>query len=182
MRIETKRLILREWENKDSNDLINGINDLDVTKWLLVVPYPYKKKDAKLWISHCKKSAKDKKRANYEFAVELKEEGKLIGCFSLNKIDKFQKTATLGYWLSKNYHGKGYGTEALKELIKFAFNKLKLRRLNASVFLGNPSSGKILEKFGAKKEGLKRKADVCKADKKVKDEVVYGLLKEEWKK
>ena len=76
----------------------------------------------------------------------------------------------------------GYGTEALGALLNFAFNKLKLRRVEAGVFFGNPASGKLLEKFGAKQEGLRRKSNRCKADGKIKDEIIYGLLKEEWKK
>lgn len=182
MKIKTKRLILREWAQKDKKDLIEGINNLDVTKWLLVVPYPYKNKDANWWIKHCKENIKKKPRESYDLALELRENKKVIGTFSLGKVDKIQRTATLGYWLNKKYHRQGYGTEALGELIKFAFNKLKLRRLNASVFPENLSSGKLLEKFGAKKEGLKRKSKICKADGKIKDEIIYGLLKSEWKK
>ncbi len=47
MRIETKRLILRDWGKKDIDDLIEGINNLKISKWLAVVPYPYTRKDAK---------------------------------------------------------------------------------------------------------------------------------------
>ena len=180
--IKTRRLVLREWSKKDKKDLIEGANNLNVSKWFQTIPFPYKERDADWWINHCEEKLKNKKREGYELAIELKENKKLIGGFGLSKIDKVQGTATIGYWLNETYHGKGLGTEALSELIKFAFDKLKLRRLNASVFTGNPSSGKLLEKFGAKKEGLKRKSAVCKADGKIKDEIIYGLLKSEWKK
>jgi len=56
-----------------------------------------------------------------------------------------------------------------------------LRRIEASVFVGNPSSGKLLEKFGAKQEGFRRKSKISKADGRIKDEIMYGLLKEEYK-
>ena len=58
MKIETKRLILKEWEDKFKKDSIEGINNLNVSKWLLVVPYPYKFKDANWWINNCKEKRK----------------------------------------------------------------------------------------------------------------------------
>jgi RimJ/RimL family protein N-acetyltransferase len=182
MKLETKRLILREWKKGDEKDLIEGINNLNITKWLLVVPYPYKKKDADWYINHCKEKYRKKKKEGYAFAIELKEEKKSIGGISLDHVNKEQGTGTVGYWIAEPYWQNGYGSEALNELLKFAFNKLKLRRIGASVFPGNPSSGKLLEKFGAKLEGKKRKSAKCKADGKIKDEISYGLLKEEWRK
>ena len=44
LRLETKRLILREWNKRDVNDLVEGLNNLEVTKWLVRVPHPYTKK------------------------------------------------------------------------------------------------------------------------------------------
>ena len=63
MRIETKRLILRDWNKKDINDLIEGLNNYKVSKWLASVPYPYTKKDAEEWVSYCKQNAKGKNRS-----------------------------------------------------------------------------------------------------------------------
>ena len=67
-------------------------------------------------------------------------------------------------------------------MIDFAFRTLKLNRLEAGVFAGNPSSGKLLEKFGFKEEGFKRKGARSKADGKIKDEVMYGLLRQEYRR
>lgn len=182
MKLETKRLILREWKECDKKDTIKGINNLNVSKWLLVVPHPYTQKDANWWINHCKEKQNKKPRTDFGFAIELKSEKKVIGGIGLSKVNNFDGTASLGYWLAESYWKQGYGSESLDALLKFAFNKLKLRRVEAGVFVGNPSSGKLLEKFGAKQEGLKRKALRCKADGKIKDELMYGLLKEEWRR
>ena len=183
MKLETKRLILREWTKKDVNDLIEGLNNLRVSKWLTRVPYPYTKKDAEGWINYCIKNAKKgKKRDCYNFAIELKSERKVIGGIDLDRIDRFQRTAKGGFWLNAKYHKKRYGTEALASRTKFAFNKLKLRRLESGFFKGNPSSFKLQKKFGYKIEGLRRKKFLCQADGKIKDEYITALLKEEWKK
>jgi len=183
MKLETKRLILRAWSEKDVDDLIEGLNDLRVSKWLLRVPNPYTKKDAERWIKYCHENdKKGKKRDSYYFAIELKSEKKVIGGVDLERINKFRGTAGGGIWISAKYHGHGYGAEAFGERIKFAFDKLKLRRIENGYFKGNPSSLKMQEKFGYKLEGMKRRALKCVADGKIKDEYITGLLKEEWKK
>ncbi|MFA6518803.1 MAG: GNAT family protein [Candidatus Shapirobacteria bacterium] len=182
MKLATKRLILRDWDEKDIDDLVEGLNNLEVSKWLAKAPYPYTKKDARNWIKYCRENdKKGKKRNAYYFAIELKSEKKVIGGVGLEKIDRFQGTAGGGIWLNAKYHGHGYGTEAFAERIRFAFDKLKLRRIENGYFKGNQSSFKMQEKLGYKLEGIKRKACKCLADGKIKDEYITGLLKEEWK-
>jgi [ribosomal protein S5]-alanine N-acetyltransferase len=176
MKLVTERLVLRNISDKDIKDLIENINNLNVSKWLLVVPYPYTEKNAKWWIDHCKEKDKE-----YNFCIELKSEKKLIGGIGLSHVDKFQGTAEVGYWLGENYWKKGYGSEALKVLIDFSFNKLKLRKLEAGVFSKNPGSGKLLEKFGFVKEGIRKEARRSKATEDIHDEIMYGLLKKDYK-
>ncbi len=183
MRLETERLILREWKNKDVNDLVEGLSDLNVTKWLASAPYPYTKKDAEKWIKLCiENSKRGTKRNSYDFAIELKSEKKVIGGASLDKINKFPGTAGGGIWINAKYHGNGYGTEAFGARIRFAFDKLKLRRLENGYLKGNPSSLKMQQRFGYKVEGMRRKAFKCMADGKIKDEYITGLLKGDWEK
>lgn len=180
VKLETKRLILREWNKKDIDDLIEGLNNVEVSKWLAYIPYPYTKKEASRWIEFCVDNAKKgQERNSYDFAIELKSEKKVIGGVSINKIKYSQGTAGGGIWLNAKYHGKGYGTEAFSKRIDFAFNQLKLRRLENGFFEGNSSSQKMQEKFGYKIEGIRRKAFVCMADGEIKDEYITGLLKEE---
>jgi [ribosomal protein S5]-alanine N-acetyltransferase len=180
MKLETQRLILRNWNEKDEKNLIQNLNNIQVSKWLLVVPYPYKKKDAKWWINHCKKNSKNKVKSSYQFAIEERISKKSIGGIGLSNLDEFQETADLGYWLGTSYHKRGYMTEALEAVLEFAFKKLKLRRIKAGVFLGNEASLKTLIKQGFAQEGLLRKAARSKASKEISDEIIVGLLKEDW--
>ena len=179
MKMGTDRLILREWTKNDVNDLIEGLNNYKVSKWLALVPYPYTKENAEEWITYCAKNARSKNR-NYYFAVELKPEKKVIGGIGIDKINKFHGIGSGGFWINERYHGQGYGTEALRAKIKFAFNKLKLRRLESGFFRGNKASLKLQKKFGYKIEGLRRKGFRCKADGKLKDEYITALLKDDW--
>lgn len=182
MKLETERLILRPIKNSDRESIVENINDINVSKWLLVVPYPYTEKDAMDWIKISKSKWRTKEKKEYNFGIELKDIGKIIGGIGINKIDNRQGKASVGYWLGKKHHRKGYASEALREILNFAFNEIGLRRIEAGVFEGNPSSGKLLEKFGSKQEGMKRLAYKCMADDKIKNEICYGLLKEEYKK
>ncbi len=177
MKLETKRLVIRNPKLSDAKDITKNINNLNISKWLLVVPYPYKLKDAVSWIKGLKKKTKDEIR----FVIELKENKEVIGGMGIHHINKFQGKCDIGYWLGEKYWRQGYGSEALNEILKLIFNKLKLRRVEVEVFAKNPSSGKLFSKFGAQKEGYKRKAVKCKADGKIKDAIMYGLLKEDWK-
>lgn len=181
MRLETERLILREWNKTDVENLVEGLNNIEVSKWLASVPFPYTTEDAEKRINSCIEDAKKcEERISYDFAIELKSEKKVIGGVNLLRINKFQGTAGGGIWINPKYHGQGYGKEAFGRRIEFAFNDLMLRRLESGYFEGNLSSFKMQEKFGYKIEGMRRQGFICMANKEIMNEYVTGLLKEEW--
>lgn len=182
MKLETKRLILRDITKKDIPALIENINNLKVSKWLSLVPYPYKLKDAKWWVDHCKKNLKKKPRESYEFVIELKSEKKQIGGIGLSHVDSFQGTAELGFWLGEKYWKQGYISEAIPKMLDFGFNKLKFRRIWAGAFKGNAASINSQKKFGFRYEGTHRKAVRAKSTGKIHDALYYALLKEKWRK
>jgi [ribosomal protein S5]-alanine N-acetyltransferase len=181
MKINTQRLLLRPVTLRDIPSIVKNVNNLNVSKWLLAVPYPYRTKDAKSWINHCQEEAGKKQRDNYDFGIELKSDNTLIGAIGINHISKYQGTATVGYWLGEDYWRNGYGSEALNAILNLAFKKLKLRRLEAEVFAKNPSSGKLLEKYDFQKEGFKRKVIKSKATGKIHDGIIYALLRQDYK-
>lgn len=89
MQIETPRLVLRPWHEDDVEQLVAGLNDLELAKWLAFVPHPYTISDAGNWIKHCRELAGAGTRPSaYEFAVERKSDALLIGGVSLNKINR----------------------------------------------------------------------------------------------
>lgn len=174
VKLETERLILREWRDEDLNDLVEGLNNLNVSRWLAFVPFPYTTEDAKKYIEKTKNSN------DYEFAIVLKSENKVIGNVTLNSISKLHGTAGGGIWINENYHGHGYGIEAFNKRIDFAFNHLELRRIENGYFDGNEASKKMQEKLGYKYEGCRRKKFISLATGNVEDEHINGLLREEW--
>ncbi|MCL2079623.1 MAG: GNAT family N-acetyltransferase [Oscillospiraceae bacterium] len=50
MEFETNRLILRNWQENDIEDLLEGLNNYNVSKWLAMVKFPYLREDAEYWI------------------------------------------------------------------------------------------------------------------------------------
>ena len=172
--IETDRLILRQWSLKDVDDIVEGLNNINITKWMSHTPYPYTKEDA---IEFIKKSIDNKL---YNFAIVLKKENKVIGGTQLRNIDFDQGTAHGGIWINEKYQGYGYGSEAWGARIKYAFEELGLRRLENGYFEGNERSWKMQEKFGYKQEGMKRQRYISLSTGKVVNEYITGLLKDEW--
>lgn len=180
MELTTERLKIREINEKDIPNIVENVNDYEVTKNLLVVPHPYNEKDGEDWIKKCKEKALINPRKDYSMGIELKSENKMIGGITLNGADEFQGTARIGFWLGKKYWGKGIMSEAVQKMLEFAFNELNLRRIEWEVFAGNNASEHMAKKFGFKFEGTKRKGGRSKATGKIHDEKKYGLLKEEW--
>jgi [ribosomal protein S5]-alanine N-acetyltransferase len=70
-------------------------------------------------------------------------------------------------------------TEALKEIIRITFDELNLNRIEATYYVGNEKSGKVMRKCGMGYEGIARKEVKIKGN--YMDVVHYGLLKEDWK-
>lgn len=172
--IETERLILRQWQMDDVKAMVEGLNNINVTKWLAGAPYPYTEQDA---INFIQKTINNNL---YNFAIVLKSENKVIGGTQLTNIDLNNGTAGGGIWLNEKYQGHGYGTEAFGARIQYAFEVLGLRRLENGYFKDNEKSHKMQLRFGYKDEGIRRQRFLSKATGKLEDEYITGLLKDEW--
>ena len=93
-----------------------------------------------------------------DFAV-CTADGTIIGDAAIQEIDRENKKAVFRIALHSNQQfGKGYGTEAVLLLQEYAFEELKLNRLELQVFSHNPRGIRAYEKAGFKKEGVLRQA------------------------
>lgn len=178
MIIDSKRIILRFWRDDDINDLLEGLNNINVSKWMSGVPYPYTKQDAENFISYAKQL--DEKSKDIMLAIVLKKSNKVIGGTSIESINRKDGTAGGGIWLNEKYQKNGYGAEAFSTRIKYAFEVLGLRRMENGYFIGNEKSKNMQHKLGYKDEGIRRKKFLCLATNEYVDECVTGLLKEEF--
>lgn len=182
MKITTERLVLRDIEKKDEASIRKNINNLKIAKEMASVSYPHTKKDSDWFVNACIKSQKDKPRTVYNFGITIKPDNNVVGIVSLGGVDRFSKTAKLGYWIGEGYWRKGYMGEATKAMIKFGFNTLKLRRLNISAHADNKASNALIKKLGFRYEGTKIKYNKVKSTGKIVDSNEYSMLKSEWRK
>ncbi len=180
-RIETERLILELPSESSVPSQVENINDLEILQWLLSVSYPHTTEDALNYARRSRKRQKEERpRTEYDYWMKLKGEEISIGGAALHKVNLYQGTGTVGYFVGKNFWRKGYVSEALGAIIDIAFDKIGLRRIEAQVFEGNLASMKLLKKFGFRQEGFQREAVKCRADSKIKDAYLYGLLGSEY--
>ena len=182
MELETERLLLRELDDGDLDDLVRLADNLNVSRYLAVVPHPYLEEDGDWYITDCKKKAKQDPRKNFSLAIIRKSDQQFLGCIGLSSVDYYTKSATLGYWLGEPYWRKGYMYEAVRRIIEFAFFELGLIRINVEAYTENVGSNALLEKVGATYEGLRRQYSRTKSTGDFMDAHIYGILRENYVK
>lgn len=178
--LETRALILRPWTYEDIDQLVDGLNDVNVAQWLAFVPHPYARLDGLRWIEHCRRLSSESAQDGYEFAIAQKANRAVVGGVSLNSIDKERGSAGGGIWINAAYHRRGYGREAFGERIRFAFDTLRLHELHNGYFLGNEPSWDLQKRFGYKRTAEEPRRRRCLADGSWRDEILTSLTREDW--
>ena len=176
-RIETSRLILRKFEIDDAEGMFNNwASDKETCKMLSWDAYK-NKEDVSLKISSWIKEYENKFR--YNWIVELKETGEVIGNILDIKCDVINETCEVGYCYGSKYWGKGYASEALRAVIEFLILEVGCRLVEAKHASENPASGRVMEKAGMKKDAILRARRINKYTKNINDLIMYSILKEE---
>ncbi|MEC0227541.1 GNAT family N-acetyltransferase [Paenibacillus alba] len=104
------------------------------------------------------KSKADKEEdRKYTFVICHKEDDRIIGNIGLFFVARGSlQSCMIGYSLDQAENGKGYMTEALKQVVRYAFEELKFHRIIGEVSPHNPGSMRVLENAGFHKEGISR--------------------------
>jgi RimJ/RimL family protein N-acetyltransferase len=132
--------------------------------------------------SEYQKGLRDRREATLQgrehyFAIVNSATDQPIGTASL-RPEPAGYTADIGLWIGAPYHGKGFGTQVIGQLIGYGFGVLNLEKIEGCVFVGNWPSRRIFEKNGFQLEGTIRIA-VKKRGVGV-DEWLFGILREEY--
>ena len=90
------------------------------------------------------------------FAIALRDSGKVIGTIGFMWVHMDNRSAEVGYSLSRKYWNQGYMTEALQAIVDFGFTRLNLNRIEAQHECDNPASGHVMLHAGMKHEGTLR--------------------------
>ena len=139
-------------------------------------PKLYSVKSFKEWLE--KKFGQDDE-FHFFFTIRALEGDRLIGFVGLFGIQWNHGSAWVGIGLGeREYWGKGYGTDAMRVMLRYAFSELNLYRVNLDVFGYNPRAIRSYEKAGFKIEGREPKSVL--RDGQSYDMILMGILRDEW--
>jgi RimJ/RimL family protein N-acetyltransferase len=143
----TERLLLRPGWAEDAPELARAIADEQVVRNLATAPWPYALADAEAFL------AAPRDPAMPSFLITERTDGapRIVGACGLGR--RPSGAVEMGSWIARQHWGKGFATEASRALIDIA-RALKLPRLEASHFVDNPASGRVLEKLGFVATGM----------------------------
>jgi RimJ/RimL family protein N-acetyltransferase len=151
---------------------LEWFNDPELIQYLLAYQ-PIMREEEEDWYQNLKN-----RDDHIIFSILSSEDEKLIGnCgITVNWKDKF---GIVGIIIGeKDFQNKGYGTEAMKLLIKYCFNTLNLHRIELETFSFNHRAIKSYKKVGFIEEGRKRQAIFANGE--YHDRIIMGLLRDEW--
>jgi RimJ/RimL family protein N-acetyltransferase len=139
---------------------------------------PHSKKEREDWI---KKTWDDRRNGTaYTFAIDDIKSGEFLGHCSLRNVRVINRTASVSIAIYDiNKRGKGYGTDAMKVLLRFGFDFLNLHRIGLNVFNTNPSAIHVYQKVGFKKVGELRHTDFVEGE--YVNDIVMDILEDEWR-
>ena len=144
--IETERLILREWEESDLKDFARMNGDP------MVMQYLPRLLDEKASKRHIKEFQKHFKKYGYGlYVLELKDTGEFVGFTGLKNLEidvPFAPAVELAWRIDYEYWGKGYGSEAAKAVMEYAFNDLGMKELIAFTVYDNERTIHLMDKLG----------------------------------
>ena len=145
---------LRPWKPADAEALARHANDVDVARYLRdVFPHPYSMADAHYYLSLVTDPA------STELTLAIEVAGEAAGSISLLfQNDISRRSAEIGYWLGRQFWGKGIVTAAVRALSAYGLAHFDLVRLYATVYAPNLASARVLEKAGYTMEGRMQQA------------------------
>lgn len=150
MRIETPRLLLRPWENRDRPHLAAILGDPEVRRFYPKVLSP-EESDALIDFAVARVEAD----GFGFFAAEHRQSGRLAGWLGLGRIPEQTRTVLrgapeveIGWQLDKAFWGQGLAPEGARAWLDYGFSVLKLPEIVAFTYSGNTPSRRVMEKLG----------------------------------
>jgi RimJ/RimL family protein N-acetyltransferase len=156
------------------------------TRWNLNSEYqrllnsaPFRMESAKSAAKWMEKELEEMSSANHYFSIRTLAEDKLIGDIGLDVVNWQGRDAFVGLGIGETeYWNKGFGTDVMNVLLRFAFTEINLRRVTLTVFEYNPRAIRSYEKAGFRHEGYLR--NYLNREGRRWNEIYMGILREEW--
>jgi RimJ/RimL family protein N-acetyltransferase len=175
--LSTERLILRDFIKSDWEAVLAYQQDplyLRYNEWTSRTP-----DEVQAFVQMFLDHRKQEPRIKFQFAVTLKQNGRLIGNCGVRRDSAETHEADIGYELDPRFWGKGYATEAARAVLHFGFTQLNVHRVTAWCVAENTASAHVLEKLGMRQEGRLREHQYFKG--RWWDTLLYAILYDEWR-
>jgi len=171
-----EKVILRSMELTDLDDLMKHWNNLKMREFL-ATPMPFTREEEEQWVRNT--WAQRQAGKEYQFAIENKETKEYLGSVGLMSVDNINRSAEAGIAIhqEKNW-GKGYGTDAMRLILKVGFDYLNLHRIVLRVYEFNERGIKSYKKVGYTEVGRHRQAHYTNG--KYCDVIYMDILRDEW--
>lgn len=147
------QISLTEFRPSDKADCVERIGDREIYDRTLQIPHPYTEEHFDQWLGIV---AATTQQYGEPVHFAIREEGALIGSIGFKGLTKGHM-AEIGYWLAKDWWGRGIMTAVVGKACEYAFAQWQLVRITAHVSEGNIASARVLDKNGFVCEGLLRK-------------------------
>ena len=176
MILETKRLILRRWEDSDAEDMYKYASDPDVGP---IAGWPsHRSVDESLDV------IRNVLNGEEAYAICLKEDGKAIGAIELklnghNDLSDRDDECEMGYWIGKPFWGQGLMPEAVMEMLRHAFEDCGMRKVWIGYYEGNTKSKRVQEKCRFRYQWKSENVDVPLMQEK-RTGHVSSMTKDQW--
>lgn len=175
--LQTERLTLRKLTPRDAQDMFDYAHRADVTRYLTWSPHP-DVRYSREYLEYLQ--GRYAGGMYYDWGVIDRSTGKMIGTCGFTSFNCTHDKAEIGYVLHPDYWGKGLAAEAVKKILDFGFEKLRLHRIEAKFMKENARSLRVMEKVGMTFEGYEREAMLIKG--RYVTVGTCAILKDEWEK
>jgi ribosomal-protein-serine acetyltransferase len=153
-----KNIVLKQLELTDTPDIFNTIDTQreHLGPWLPFVETTKQLSDTHAFVESVVNSPKD--RMEYTFTIRVN--GRMAGLIGFKDTDRANRKTEIGYWLSRDFLGRGIMSRSVSTLCDFAFRELDMNRIQIKCALANTPSRNIPQRLGFKLEGIERAGEL----------------------
>jgi RimJ/RimL family protein N-acetyltransferase len=177
--IETSRLRLRPYELGDLDDLADIRRRPDVMRYLYQGVQDRAAVAAVLERRATSQRSLEREGDGMVLAVVLREIGQVIGDVSMRWVSETHRQGEIGFTFHPDYHGKGYASEAARELLRLGFDQVGFHRIEGRCDARNDASARLMARLGMRREAHYVENEWFKGE--WGSELVYAMLEGEWR-